>query len=271
MLEKLYRGNTEEVIKDIVSRYKEQGFAVVNFLYFASAIQYHVFEESKNQKDKDYKEALENWDFLLPDGIALQIWDRASRNQQWLSNLNWTDLTPAILSYITSKYTVELYIVSLYDDRIGKGKEWLEIAIEKFKSQYGIEKVYGFQTHFLERWNDFLWDEWKQDAAPAANTCRIMMHCTWTPFQEIWTEKHKHWYKQQNMLVLNVGGFVDFFSGFEQRAPKRMVKARVLETFWRVITNPKKNLKKFVTMFGFVRVISNRFRNSLFINKKPWK
>lgn len=119
MLEKLYRGNTEAILKDITDRYDQQDFAVVNFLYFANAMQYHLFEEPQNKKDEEYKQALLNSDFILPDGIALQLWNYiAYKPRSWVSNLNGTDLTPRILEYITSKYTVELYIASLYDERI---------------------------------------------------------------------------------------------------------------------------------------------------------
>ncbi len=57
------------------------------------------------------------------------------------------------------------------------------------------------------------------------------------------------------LMVINAGGFIDFVAGYEKRAPQWVVKARVLETFWRVITNPKKNFKKFAAMFGVLRLL----------------
>jgi hypothetical protein len=57
------------------------------------------------------------------------------------------------------------------------------------------------------------------------------------------------------MLVLNVWWFVDFYSGFEKRAPERVVKLRVWETIRRILDNPKKNGKKFLAMFGVFRLI----------------
>jgi UDP-N-acetyl-D-mannosaminuronic acid transferase (WecB/TagA/CpsF family) len=101
--------------------YADQKFCVVNFLYFANAMQYRLFETPRNAADTIYKEALAHSDLLLPDGIALQMWDSRSRKpKRWLHNLNGTDLTPQILSYFTTKYTVHLYISSLYDENIGK-------------------------------------------------------------------------------------------------------------------------------------------------------
>lgn len=56
-------------------------------------------------------------------------------------------------------------------------------------------------------------------------------------------------------IVLQLGGTLDFRSGYEQRAPDWVVKARVLETPRRILKNPQKNLKKFLAMFGIVRYL----------------
>jgi UDP-N-acetyl-D-mannosaminuronic acid transferase (WecB/TagA/CpsF family) len=60
--------------------------------------------------------------------------------------------------------------------------------------------------------------------------------------------------QENNIIVINAGGFVDFLSGFEQRAPKRVRKIRVGETFWRIACNPRKNFKKMRWMFGVFRL-----------------
>lgn len=54
------------------------------------------------------------------------------------------------------------------------------------------------------------------------------------------------------MIVMNNGATLDYYSGFETRAPRRVVKMRVGETLRRVITQPQKNLKKLFAMFGIV-------------------
>jgi UDP-N-acetyl-D-mannosaminuronic acid transferase (WecB/TagA/CpsF family) len=75
----------------------------------------------------------------------------------------------------------------------------------------------------------------------------------WTPVQEIRIEKHKKKIEEYNIIVLNAWWTIDYITWFEQRAPDRVVKARVLETFWRICAHPKKNIKKFLAMFGIVR------------------
>lgn len=98
----------------------------MNFLYFANAMRFRLWEKSRDERDVAYKTALYTSDFLLPDGIALQVWDycvHAPRSR--LHNLNGTDLTPKILRAASDHCTLtgaplQICILSLYDTRIGK-------------------------------------------------------------------------------------------------------------------------------------------------------
>lgn len=267
MIEKLYKGDVEQYIKELESLYTQKQFCVTNFLYFANAVQYKLLEQ--NVKDMEYKKALLSSDFLLPDGIALQIWAYFAQNpKKRLHNLNWTDLTPKILEYFSKNYTVHLYIYSLYDEKIWKSQEWLHKATNKLKNEYDIDAVYSYQSHYNQRWYDYPWEMMEEKIHVSDNVCNIFLNCTGSPFQEKWIEKNKEWFVRNHMMVLNVWWFLDFYSWFEKRAPKRVVKTRVLETFWRIITNPKKNLKKFLAMFGVIGLI---VRTGFTTNKKKWK
>jgi UDP-N-acetyl-D-mannosaminuronic acid transferase (WecB/TagA/CpsF family) len=262
MLDKLFAGSAKDAIDVLEKTYMDKWFCMVNFLYFANAMQYRLFETARSEGDVIYKESLLHSDLLLPDGIALQMWDSwIHKPKRWLHNLNGTDLSPQILSYFASQYTVHLYISSLYDENIGKWKEWLDTAVEICKKRYGIQTVFAFQTHYRERGKIFPFQEREQHSTPD-KIVKIFLNCTWTPFQEVWTYKNRKRFQDNRMMVLNVGWFIDFLSWFESRAPKRVVKMRVLETFWRIITNPKKNLKKFLAMFGVVRLVAKRIVGS---------
>lgn len=261
MIEKLYTWNAEDLIKDIDAVYAANEFCTVNFLYFANAVQYHLLESNTEQtiEDKVYAHALIESDFLLPDWIALQVWWYFNRKPKMrLQNLNWTDFTPKILSYFSQKYTVHLYIYSLYDEKIQKSQEWLHKATQKLTNEYGIDIIHAYQSHFNQRWQDFPWDDMEHNVDTSGNVINIFLNCTWSPFQEKRTEKNKDWFQKNKMMVLNVGWFLDFYSWFEKRAPERVVKAKVLETFWRVASNPKKNLKKFVAMFWVFRLLGKK-------------
>lgn len=261
MIEKLYRWNAETLIKDIEAVYSANSFCIVNFLYFANAVQYHLLESDSERTDTDkiYANTLHASDFLLPDWIALQMWTYFSLSPKaWLYNLNWTDLTPQILQYFSQHYPVTLYIYSLYDEKIWKWQEWLWKATSKLTQEYKVQNIHTYQSHYNQRGQDFPRDEMSQ-SVDANDKCRnIFLNCTGSPFQENRVEKNKERFVKNRMLVLNVWWFLDFYSWFEKRAPKRVVKAKVLETFWRITSNPKKNLKKFIAMFGVVRLIGKR-------------
>lgn len=272
MLEKLYTWNSYTFLLDLEKRYATNNYCIVNFLYFANAMQYHLFEEEKTSPDKIYENTLLQSDFLLPDGIALQTRYRFFWPKKYkLSNLNGTDLTPQILAYFSKKYTLHLYIYSLYDEKIGKSEEWLHKSVTKLEQEYNIGIIHSYQSHYSQRWISYPWEIIWWKVIHDNGIINIFLNCTWTPFQENRTQEHKSWFVENNMMVLNVGWFLDFYSGFEKRAPHRIVKARILETFWRITTNPKKNLKKFIAMFGVCRVVSKKFIHYLSRKNIIWK
>lgn len=75
ILTKLYTDTASQLVDDILDTYEEQDFCIVNFLYFANIVSQEVFSENKEktEKQREYKKILLKADFLLPDGIAVQI------------------------------------------------------------------------------------------------------------------------------------------------------------------------------------------------------
>lgn len=295
MLEKLYTKDNTQLLSDIDEIYKKKKYCIVNFLYFANAIQYNLFDLPKYKThplNTAYERALHDGDFLLPDGIALQVWYYLSKKlwkkslsnksvNHWVNssidnlstqksstrihNLNGTDFTPIALAYFTKKYRVNLFVYSLYDEKIGKWQEWLHKWVQLLSQKYDFASIHSYQSHYTMRGKDYPWDEmsrviWDCEENTTPPACNIFLTCTWSPAQEIRVQDNLDWFKKHNMLVMNVWWFIDFVSWFEQRAPKRVVKARVLETFWRVASNPKKNFKKFAAMFGIVKVLWRRIK-----------
>jgi exopolysaccharide biosynthesis WecB/TagA/CpsF family protein len=258
----LYRWWVDDVIRDIYALHRTQKWGVVNFLYFANAMQYRLYEKPHNTRDEVYLGALERGDFLLPDGIALQMrdwWTYTPRSR--LENLNGTDLTPQILAHYAAAWSFQVFVLYLYDPRIEKWPERLEKSLEKLRVTYGCE-AYGYQVEYPDR-DQIEPKRLRLDVPLIPWTPRILLNCLGTPAQEIWTQRYRDRVRANEMLVLNVGGFIDFFVWFEQRAPQWVVKMRVGETFYRIITNPKKNLRKFLAMFGVFRVIRKKIQSKI--------
>lgn len=73
-LEKLFTGSYDDAVNAILTTYQQENFCIVNFIYFANIVGQKLFEnKNKTEKEKEYKKILLKSDFLLPDGIAIQI------------------------------------------------------------------------------------------------------------------------------------------------------------------------------------------------------
>jgi UDP-N-acetyl-D-mannosaminuronic acid transferase (WecB/TagA/CpsF family) len=111
------------LVNDLLKTYEEQMFAVVNFLYFAQIISQRLFEEGKDktEKQREYKKILLKADYLLPDGIALQIFYYLANlfkgihsSKRWLDNLNGTDFTLYFLNEVKKRYGNQKICLLLY-------------------------------------------------------------------------------------------------------------------------------------------------------------
>ncbi len=72
-----------------------------------------------------------------------------------------------------------------------------------------------------------------------------------SPKQEIWIESQLPIFeKRGNMIIFGVGGLFDFWAGLEVRAPN-IIRELGGEWLWRLLGNPKKNLKKAATSLLF--------------------
>ena len=69
MLNILYSNTSKAFISELDALYNKKRYAIVNFLYFANSVQYHLLENITVQSKDDilYANALTESDFLLPD------------------------------------------------------------------------------------------------------------------------------------------------------------------------------------------------------------
>ena len=232
---------------------------MVSFLYFANAMKWQLFEnpvwnDEFLNKRADYLDALKLSDYLLADGIALQLFSQYA-NDKRLDNLNGTDFIPYFLENVTKNHRVSVYLYQCYDPTKGKWIESLDMGKDALIHKFWVEVPRSDQCLYTKRWEDFSFDLLSKAIDKDTNNVKIFLNCTWTPFQENWSKVHHEFFMKNSMMIFNAGGLIDFISWFETRAPERVVKARVLETFRRVITKPKKNLHKFLSMFGVIRFL----------------
>lgn len=252
-----FRGTQSQARENIKSICQTQWSCVVSFVYFAQAMKFQIFQSEVKSK---YKTALINANMVFIDGIAMQIFDRCGqwffkpKPRQRTQNLNGTDFLPFILNQ-TKDQKVWIILSTVYDPKLGKWPEWMDKGLTELQRQYPhIEVLLAHQTEFKNRGQNFPFEElWKIIKEKKAEYDHILfLNGIGWPIQEIWTQENRDFFNNSGLIVLNNGATIDYYSGFETRAPERVVKMRIGETFRRIITQPKKNLHKFLSMFQIV-------------------
>ena len=268
ILNKLYPYKKNKAVNDILKSYEKNGFVVSNFLYFAIIKVQKLFESTKKTTtQKEYKKAIIKWDFLFPDGIALQTFynlaawkfDLPTRN---LPNLNGTDFVSYFLDELKKRYWSQKLCLFLY---------WAKPAIVKETKQYfeykGLNVVFA-QDGYSELDRDKL-NQSKQEYQDTINIMLVAISTPEKPIQELRTIKNQTKIKDNKFILFTVWWLFDFMAAdldsykaknkdkahlserinkdekwsLQKRAPK-FVRKMKLEWLWRLITDPKRNFKK---------------------------
>jgi len=189
------------------------------YVYFANLVKTNIL--SGKNPHQNYTNALKNADFLLPDGIALQLYVK-KKYAIFLHNLNGTDFIDAFIRSLKK----DTYILILY---------W---ATKKV-----VEKIAHTRDdvrYFQDGYSEFDWN--KLENMPK-NKIPIFLLWLGTPKQELFVQENKENIEKYHLLTFCQWGTFDFWAGKDSRAPKWVQKIR-MEWFWRLVTNPKKNAKK---------------------------
>ncbi len=213
ILEKIFIGNADEAINAILATYQQEEFSVVNFIYFANIVGQRLFEDKeKTEKEREYKKILLKSDFLLPDGIALQLFysfaklfRRIQSTRSWLNNLNGTDFVPYFLSETKKKYGNQKLCLLLY----GAKEQHLLKSVEKLKLQ-GYNVIYA-----QDGYSDFDRNAAQEALQEYQDTINILLVARSTPkipLQELRTSRNYQKIQQQKLLVFNTGGLLDFIA-----------------------------------------------------------
>ncbi len=249
IVEKIYLKSKDCATNEIIKLYKKKSYCIVNFIYYASANKYII--ENFN---KDYYNSLINWDFLLPDGIALKIFLKKKFDKNIKENLNWTDFVPYFLSSIKSSRT-HIWFYTVYDEKIWKNSTDANKVELYIKNKFNPQKIYKAVSHYNSRWTDFNFKDY-ENSLKWNFDFKIFLVWLWTPFQEIWIKKNKKFFQKNNILIINVWWLFDFWAWFEKRAPK-LIRKLNLEWLWRFGQNPKKNFSKVLESIKLLKNLIN--------------
>lgn len=244
ILDKIYPWDKEKALSDILQCYYREGSCFVNFIYFSNIVSQNLFDSSKRSNSQDdYRKMLLKGDFLLPDGIALQIFyylatclNRVVSSKKWLDNLNGTDFSTFFLQKVKDLYGPHKICLLMYwaeESEVQKAKEFI--------SYKGYNVIY-----FQNGYSEFDWEKAEKQLSEYQDTINVLMvgrSTVTNPIQELWTLKNYQKIKKNNLILLNVWGLFDWWSWKQRRAPQWVRKIK-LEWLRRLITDPKRNIQK---------------------------
>ena len=246
-LQKLSTTDFAETSDNIISVYNDQWHCVVNFIYFSQLVSQHVFStaKKKTEKEKEYKKLILKSDFLLPDGIALQIfyylavtfWAIQSDKKR-LPNMNWTDFTPYFLNDTKQKYGSQRINILLY---------WsTPKVVEKVKENLTLK---WYNVIYIQDWfSEFDREKAEESLDEYVDTTNILLVARSTPkipLQELRTSRNYQKIIDNKLLVMNVWWLFDFMAWVQKRAPK-LFRTLKLERLRRLCSQPKRNYRKVI-------------------------
>lgn len=207
--------NIDVACKHIFNQWKEkQSSYVVHFMYYAS------LELLRNEKE--YARSMSYSDVVLVDGIGMQLYFKIAMSKT-MTNLNGTDLSPNLIALLhQNKIPISFY---------GTTNEQINACNTQLNTQYQHQVLHYFQDGFsVLDWSNI----------PDNSALFVGMG---TPLQENWVAKNYQIIQNKKLLVITVGGYFDFLSGFYLRAPKTIQRLK-LEWLWRTILHPSRHYKK---------------------------
>lgn len=262
ILNTLFQWNADQACEHILGLYDRKGFCIVDYLYFANVAgkqlftTHHISYPLKDFREallpdykniniqgiyKIYQHAILDADVVLMDGIALQLFYYLAKKKR-LPNLNGTDFCPYFLSYTKKKYSdrgVNIILYGTYPHLLERTKHYL------LNQWYNV--IYAQDGYINLDWGNVnLAMKWRDKDI---NILLIARSTPDYPIQEIWTLANKHYIQNYGLIVLNQWGTFDFWVGGQKRAPK-LIRTMKLEWLRRLISDPKRNMKKVVSTFA---------------------
>ena len=203
---------------------------IINFLNA------HCFNIS--MKDKEYRKIVSSSNFILNDGIGIEIAARLD-NKTFNKNLNGTDLIPKILENFKNE---KIYL-------LGAKEENVKLAVENLVNKHGL-KVVGYSNGYFEKSDSVVRHINDSEAS-------ILLIGMGVPIQEKWAYDNRN---QLNCkMIINGGAIIDFLSENIKRAPLFMRKLK-LEWLYRLIQEPKRLWKRYLlgNIIFFLNLIRSR-------------
>jgi len=180
-------------------------------------------------RDRQYATAVKSADFLLPDGIGVDLAAKMTA-QDLTANLNGTDFIPALLRE-AAKMGKSVY---LFGGTPGTADKAANNLVHKIP---GL-RIAATRDGFSQAQNDA-----EIIADINASGADIVLVALGVPMQELWLHRNAPYIDAD--LTMGVGAALDFFAGNVTRAPAWVRKAKC-EWVWRLALEPRRLAKRYL-------------------------
>lgn len=201
---------------------------------------------NKCYEDEGYRSLLKESDYVLPDGIGINLACRMLGSAM-KENVNGTDMLP-FLCEMAKRRGLKFFLLG---GKPGVADKMAEMIAEFYEVEVaGVQ--HGYFDH--ERESKGVVDRINGSGAD------ILLVAFGAPLQEKWISTHKS--KLTVGAALGVGGLFDFYSGNTRRAP-RWLRELGLEWVYRIIQEPGRMWRRYVigNPLFLYRVLAWRARN----------
>lgn len=182
------------------------------------------------RRDPELAQACRAGHLILADGMSV-LWSLRASGRRIPERVTGVDLMARLLA-AAGQHRLRVYF-------LGARREVVMALVDRTRAQHPGIEIAGFHDGYFGP-DDHL-SLVEEIRASGAHILFVGMP---TPFKETWCERHRE--RLYVPVILGVGGSFDVQAGFIRRAP-RWMQSLGLEWFWRLLMEPRKLWKRYLT------------------------
>jgi N-acetylglucosaminyldiphosphoundecaprenol N-acetyl-beta-D-mannosaminyltransferase len=182
------------------------------------------------RRDPEFARACRAGQLTLADGMSV-VWALRASGQPAPERVAGVDLMARLLK-AAAEHRLRIYF-------LGARPEVVATLVERSRAEHPSLEIAGFRDGYFSP-DDHL-SIVEDIRASGAHMLFVGMP---SPFKETWCERHRQ--RLEVPVIMGVGGSFDVLAGFIRRAP-RWAQSLGLEWFWRLLMEPRKLWKRYLT------------------------
>ena len=182
------------------------------------------------RRDPELALACRASDLTVADGMSV-VWALRASGQAAPERVAGVDLMARLLA-AAGEHRLRVYF-------LGARREVVTALVERTQTRHPGIEIAGFRDGYFGPDDHLRIVE--EIRASGAHLLFVGMP---SPFKETWCERHRE--RLDVPVIMGVGGSFDVLAGFIKRAP-RWVQSLGLEWFWRLLMEPRKLWKRYLT------------------------